>query len=144
MAQQWLIKVDDKEYAFDATMVTVEALHHIKQWYPKRGEEPALGRYNNFIEAFFEGDPDAALCAVWIARRAAGETEVPEPQKMDGNFTLNLWLSTPDEEEAEKPGPTEVSPSTAPPTPASTETPPNSGESTDGPSPQPSAGSSET
>jgi hypothetical protein len=135
---EWRLKVDDKNYAFDVKMVTVEALSHFKQWY---GSE--LGRYNNFVEAFFEGDPDAAKCAIWLARRAAGETNVPEPRQMDGAFTLNQWLDTPEVQEdgVEDPNPTGA---TAPPTPASTETQPHSGESTDGPSPQPSAGSSET
>jgi hypothetical protein len=136
MAQQWLLKVDDKEYAFDATMATVEALVHIKQWYGKE-----LGRYNNFMEAFFEGDPDAALCAIWIARRAAGEAEVPEPKKMSGAFTLNQWMDTPEVQEDEVKAP---NPTGAPPTPVSTKTPENSGPSTDGPSPQPSGGNSET
>jgi hypothetical protein len=139
MAQQWLLTVDEKKYPFDVTMLTPEVLKHIKQWY---GRE--LGRYNNFIEAFFEGDPDAAVCAIWVARRAAGETEVPEPKQMSGRFTMTQWLDAPDEpedEESEDPNP---SGATSPQTPASTETPTNSGESTDGPSPQPSAGSSET
>jgi hypothetical protein len=134
---EWRLKVDENEYAFDVKMVTVEALTHIKAWYGKE-----LGRYNNFIEAFFEGDPDAAKCAIWIARRAAGEQGVPEPKAMDGAFTLNQWLDTPDvEDEVEDPNPAGA---TAPQTPASTETPESSGESTDGPSQQPSAGSSET
>jgi hypothetical protein len=133
---EWRLTVDDKKYTFDVKMVTVEALTHIKAWYGKE-----LGRYNNFIEAFFEGDPDAAKCAIWIARRAAGESNVPEPMAMDANFTLNQWLDTPEVEEEEDPN---SSGATSPQTPASTETPENSGESSDGPSPQPSAGSSET
>jgi hypothetical protein len=135
---EWRLKVDGNEYAFDVKMLTPEALKHVKQWYGKE-----LGRYNNFIEAFFEGDPDAAVCAIWIARRAAGETGVPEPMQMDGSFTLTQWLDTSgvDEEVEEDPNPTGA---TAPPTPASTETSTSSGENTDGPSPQPSGGSSET
>jgi hypothetical protein len=135
---RWLLTVDDQKYPFNMKMVTAEALLHIKGWYGKE-----LGRYNNFLEAFSEGDPDAAKCAIWIARRAAGEVEVPEPKKIDGSFSLTQWLDVEDDEpeEAEAPNPTGA---TSPPTPVSTETPISSGESTDGPSPQPSAGSSET
>lgn len=136
---EWRLKVDEKTYTFDVKMVTVEALTHVKQWYGKE-----LGRYNSFIEAFFEGDPDAAKCAIWIARRAAGETNVPEPKQMDGSFTLNQWLdmSKIEDEVEEDPNPTGVTP--LPQTPASTETSTGSGENTGGLSPQPSAGSSET
>jgi hypothetical protein len=135
---QWRLKVDDKTYEFDVKMLTPERLIHIKQWYGKE-----LGRYNNFIDAFFEGDPDAALCAIWVARRAAGETEVPEPKQMDGTFTMTQWLDTSEvaEEDEQDPNPTAA---TSPPTPGSTPTPPDSGENTAGQSPQPSAGSSET
>lgn len=135
---EWRLKVDDKQYTFDVKMVTVEALTHVKQWYGKE-----LGRYNSFIEAFFEGDPDAAKCAIWIARRAAGETNVPEPKQMDGAFTLNQWLDMSDVDE-EVEGDPNPSGDTSPQTPASTEISTGSGENTGGPLPEPSAGSSET
>lgn len=136
---RWRLKIgEDQSYAFDVTMVTVEALTHIKQWYGKE-----LGRYNDFIEAFFAGDPDAAKCAIWTARRAAGETNVPEPKQMDGSFTLNQWLDTDGEPDAEDENPNPT-PATSPQTPASIETSESSGESTDGPSPLRSDGSSET
>jgi hypothetical protein len=137
---RWLLTVDEKKYPFNMKMVTAGVLIHIKQWY---GTE--LGRYNNFLEAFQQGDPDAAKCALWIARREAGEKEVPEPKNIDGSFPLILWLDVEDEpveEGEEDPNPTgDTSP---PQTPASTEIPTNSGEITDGSSPPPSAGSSGT
>jgi hypothetical protein len=135
----WRIKVGEKSYPFDVQMVTVEALKHVKQWFG-----PELGRYNNFVSAFFDGDPDAALCAIWIARRAAGETDVPEPKQMNGDFTLNQWLDTeeePEVEDADSANPTGATPA---PISESTPTSDSSGQSTDGPSPLPSAGSSET
>ena len=80
----WHLKYQDptwtevREYVFDPqTLLTVDALRHIKQWY---GIE--IGRYLNFIQAFSQGDPEAAVCALWLVRRAAGEPDVPEPNRM--------------------------------------------------------------
>jgi hypothetical protein len=95
------LKVGEKSYTFvPQEMLTVGPMRQIKQWY---GSE--LGTYNGFVSALFMGDPEAALCAVWIARNAAGEDNVPEPNNL-ADFPLASWLeivSTDDEAEEGKP-----------------------------------------
>ena len=101
------LTVGEQEYVFAPEMLTQSRLSHIKSWY---GSE--IGRYNNFIEAFFEGDPDAAKCAVWVARKAAGEPNPPEPMSME-DFSLAQWIKpgeTAVEEEAQEANPTEAAP----------------------------------
>jgi hypothetical protein len=79
----WHLKFEDKKYVFDPREhLTVGALRQIKHWY---GAE--LGRYLSFISAFSQGDPEAALCALWLVRKAAGEENVPEPEQMP-NFAM--------------------------------------------------------
>jgi hypothetical protein len=115
---EFKLTVGEQEYTFKPEMATVGALRQVKQWY---GSE--LGRYNNFIAAFFEGDPDAAVCAVWMARKAAGESNPPEPSQM-GDFALTSWINlTSEKDEEEVPTEGEV---TSPPTQDSTETPTSS------------------
>jgi hypothetical protein len=80
------LTVGENEYVFSPEMLTQSRLSKIKEWMG-----PEIGRYNNFIEAFFEGDPDAAKCAVWVARRAAGEPNPPEPNQME-DFSLAQWI----------------------------------------------------
>jgi hypothetical protein len=74
---RWHLQFQGKEYVFDASLVTVSALRKFKAEF---GLE--LGRYLSFISAFAQGDPEAALCGLWLARKAAGETNVPEPNDM--------------------------------------------------------------
>jgi hypothetical protein len=129
------LTVGEHEYVFAPEMLTQSRLSQVKQWYGKE-----LGRYNNFIEAFFEGDPDAAKCAVWVARKAAGEPSPPEPNQME-DFSLAQWI---------KPGETavedesEANPTELPPTLDTTETPTNSSDDTSGKSPTSSSGAPET
>ena len=73
----WHLKFENKDYIFDPELLTVSSLRQIKGWY---GIE--LGRYLSFISAFAQGDPEAALCAIWLCRKAAGEENVPEPNNM--------------------------------------------------------------
>jgi hypothetical protein len=112
------LTVGEHEYVFSPEMLTQSRLSKIKEWYGKE-----LGRYNNFIEAFFEGDPDAAKCAVWVARKAAGEPNPPEPNQME-DFSLASWIKpgeTVEAEEETEGNPTEgIDP---PPTPDTTEIP---------------------
>jgi hypothetical protein len=125
------LTVGEHEYVFAPEMLTQSRLSQVKSWYGKE-----LGRYNNFIEAFFEGDPDAAKCAVWVARKAAGEPSPPEPNQME-DFSLAQWIKpgeTAVEEEAE------ANPTEQPPTLDTTETPTNSSDDTSGKSPTSSSG----
>jgi hypothetical protein len=104
----WHLKFDGKEYVFDPReLLTVSALRSIKGWY---GVE--LGRYLAFIAAFAQGDPEAALCAIWLCRKAAGEDGVPEPNNMPdfrmGEFYDHFQAAGEDEDpptKAEQPTP---------------------------------------
>jgi hypothetical protein len=118
---------DEKDYVFvPKTDVTVSALRQIKAWFPD------IGRYIQFYSAFLEGDPDAALCALWIARKKAGETEVPEPNKL-GDFAIGgFYEAIGDEDEDEESDPTSGA---ATPTPSSTRTPTSSESATSDRSP---------
>lgn len=58
-------------------------------------------------------DPDAAICAVWIARKASGEANPPEPNQIE-DFPLNVFLEAVPEVEEE---PDEADPTTEQPTP---------------------------
>jgi hypothetical protein len=112
---EFKLTVGATEYVFDPKMLTQSRLSQIKAWY---GAE--IGRYNNFIEAFFEGDPDAAKCAVWVARKAAGEPNPPEPMQME-DFSMAQWIKP--GETAEVEDESEGKPTDPPPTPDTTETP---------------------
>jgi hypothetical protein len=117
---------ESREYMFDPQkLLTVSALRQIKGWY---GTE--IGRYLTFINAFAQGDPEAVVCALWLARRDAGEDGVPEPNKMPdfsvGDF-FSEFIAADDDEDAEV-DPTQ--PSTPAQTPALTETPTRSEPST--------------
>lgn len=71
----WHLKLDGKGYQFDPEeLLGVKELRQIKQWFG-----PELGAYLTFQAKFTQGDPDAACCAAWLARRAAGEEGVPDP-----------------------------------------------------------------
>jgi hypothetical protein len=118
-------------YTFDPQkLLTVQDLVKIQDWYG-----PEIGRYLTFTAAFAQGDPNAALCALWLVRRAAGESEVPEPMRMAGNFSMGDFYSKfiPADTEMDEKDPTQ--PSEPAPTPASAGTQPNSGASTSGSSP---------
>ena len=109
---EFKLSVGEHEYVFAPEMLTQSRLSKVKEWY---GSE--IGRYNNFIEAFFEGDPDAAKCAVWVARKAAGEASPPEPRQME-DFSLAQWIKPGDTAEV-----AEANPTKAVSTPDTTETP---------------------
>jgi hypothetical protein len=123
---------EPKTYTFDPQkLLTVQDLVKIQDWYG-----PEIGRYLTFTSAFSQGDPTAALCALWLVRRAAGEPEVPEPHAMP-NFSMGDFYSKfiPAETEIEEEDPTQ--PSEPAQTKGSTETPKNSEASTSVSSPTP-------
>jgi hypothetical protein len=100
----WAVNYGGKTYEFNAHKdLTVGNLRHIKQWYG-----PELGRWSPFILALGQGDPDAWACAIWIVRRKAGETNVPEPNMMP-DFAIGemmkdgVQLSRDEPEEPENP-----------------------------------------
>lgn len=116
---RWYLRYDGKTYAFDPkTQLTVGVLRQIKSWFG-----PELGRYVTFMAAFAEMDPEAVSCALWVASKAAGDTDVPEPNAME-DFAIGELIErfvpagTPSEEEGE--------PTTGAQTPTSTETPTSS------------------
>ena len=108
MTTTWKVEIDGKQYVFDpGADLTVGGLRHFKSWY---GEE--LGRYQRFLRAFAEGDPDAMACVVWVLKRKAGES-TPEPQNMPdfgvGDF-IDHWELEVDPEAVPTPeGPTQDS-----------------------------------
>ena len=104
--QLWKIKVDGKEYELRTEDLTVGNLRHCKQWFGA-----AYGRYLPFIQMLIEGDCDAIACAVWMARRAAGERNVMEPSQM-GDFVVSDFFTViqEDDEDESEPDPTEASP----------------------------------
>lgn len=125
----WTLKYQDptwdapREYTFEPQkLLTLSALRQIKAWFG-----PDLGRYLAFIQQFAQGDPDAAVCALWLARKAAGEPEVPEPLRMP-DFAMGEFYAgfePGDEEEDADPLNTAESPmpvSTATPTPSAPST----------------------
>lgn len=121
MALRWKLTFEGKEYVFDAKRdLTVSALRQIKEWY---GVE--LGRNMTFQAALLQQDPEAALCALWLARKAAGEENVPEPNRMPDFSVTELFEEGFEETEGKEPDPT----TEVPPTPGSTETPTSSGTS---------------
>lgn len=103
--QLWKLKVDGKDYTLSASDLTVGNLRHAKQWFGA-----PYGRYLPFIQMLIEGDCDAVACAIWMARRAAGERP-PEPSAM-GDFVVSDFFSVASEEEDEEgePNPTEPLP----------------------------------
>jgi hypothetical protein len=130
------LTVGEREYVFSPEMLTQSRLSKIKEWFG-----PEIGRYNNFIAAFFEGDPDAAKCAVWVARKAAGEPSPPEPPQME-DFSLAQWIKPGETAEDETEGnPTEGEEL---PTPDTTGIPTSSGDDISGKSPTSSSGDPET
>lgn len=114
------LKVGDDKYPFNYKDLTVGRLRKIKEWYG-----PDMGRYLSFVGNLRLLDPDAAACAVWVARTVAGEANVPEPHQMP-DFALAGFIEVPEEDsEAKADPPTEPSE-----TPSSTETPTSSGRDT--------------
>jgi hypothetical protein len=108
----WLLKFKDREYRFDPQQqLTMGRLRQIKSWY---GVE--LGRYLSFLQAFSQLDPDAVACAIWVCRKAEGESNVPEPTRME-DFALGEALMAVesvggdvDPTSPEEPGPQEDQP----------------------------------
>jgi len=127
------VKVDNdyREYQLDLEKeLTVGRLRQIKAWFG-----PELGRYGSFFTAFSQLDPEAVLCAVWIARTAAGDKNVPVPNDMEDFAISDVFLGVVDEapepEKEAHPTPTPEATST----PASTGTPTGSAPKTSGGSP---------
>ncbi len=114
------LNVGEKKYPFSFEDLTVGRLRQVKAWFG-----PELGRYNSFIVALHQLDPDAALAAVWIARTVAGESNVPEPNQME-DFPLRGFLEDIEIEAAKTDPPTRAQPQTL----DSTETQTNSGDDT--------------
>ncbi|HEY1690061.1 MAG TPA: hypothetical protein VGF95_14495 [Solirubrobacteraceae bacterium] len=116
----WHLKWEGQDYTFDPEMLLVGRMRKIKRWFPD------IGRYSSFILALSQGDPDAALCALWIVRMEAGEKNVPEPERMPdfslGDFFHGVEAIGEDDAEAD---PTEP-PAETSETSVSTETPTNS------------------
>ncbi len=110
------LNVGEKKYNFSFEDLTVERLRKIKEWYG-----PELGRYMTFIGSLRLLDPEAAVCAVWVARTAAGESNVPEPNQMP-DFTLKGFLEDAPAQAEETDPPTQP----GAPIPGSTETPTSS------------------
>lgn len=124
MAQTiWKVRHEDKDYKFDLSMLTVGRLRQIKKWFPE------IGRYGPFNVAVLQGDPEAALCVAWIVKQEAGESNVPEPEKM-GDFAIgDFYQGIEIIEDDANAAPVDPTPA---PTPASTETPTNSESDTSG------------
>jgi hypothetical protein len=117
---QWKLTYGDKEYIFDPKkMLTVSALTQIKEWY---GIE--IGRYMTFQGALLQQDPQAALCALWLARKAVGEAVPERPDQMDDFRVGELFEKGFDTATPEADPTAGATP--AAPTPDSTETPPSS------------------
>lgn len=92
---KWKFTIGDKEYIFDVMRdLTASRARQIKSWYG-----PELGRVQRFIVAMVEGDPDAWAAAIWCARKAAGEKNVPEPRNMEDFSIFDLMSQDQDEDE---------------------------------------------
>lgn len=89
-APRWEFTYNDKHYVLDVGRdLTMSRLLHIKQWYPN------LGTMNRMVVGLIEGDPEAWACAIWAARKSAGETEVTEPKRMRD---FSIWELMADED----------------------------------------------
>ncbi len=66
--------------------LTLGPHRQIKQWFPD------LGTYRGFMAAFTAGDPDAIACALWLVRRAEGEMNVPEPNRMPADTNIGAMF----------------------------------------------------
>lgn len=89
-APRWQFTYGDKEYTFDVGRdLTMARLKQIKQWYPN------LGAVNHMVVGLVAGDPEAWSCAIWSARKSAGELDVPEPNRMKD---FSVWDMIADEE----------------------------------------------
>jgi len=118
-----ILNVGEKKYPFSFEDLTVGRLRQIKGWYG-----PELGRYMAFIGALRLLDPEAAVCALWVARTAAGEANVPEPNQMP-DFPLKGFLEDAEDEKIETTDPPTEGTQVLP-TRSSTEIPSDSDENT--------------
>ena len=76
---RWQLNYKDKQYEFDADRdLTVGNLRAIKKLYG-----PDLGRYQLFVLALGQGDPDAWASALWMALKAANVKPLPAPDMLD-------------------------------------------------------------
>lgn len=76
-APRWAFTYESNDYVIDVGRdLTFSRMRHIKQWFPQ------LGSINQVVIGLVNGDPEAWACAIWAARKAAGETDVPEPHRM--------------------------------------------------------------
>src|SRR5581483_8410853 len=76
---RWRINYKDRDYEFNAHRdLTLVRLRQCKHWFG-----PDYGKFLPFISLLGQGDADAWACAIWIARRKAGDKNIPEPANMD-------------------------------------------------------------
>lgn len=76
-APRWEFDYGETHYTLDVGRdLTMGRLVQIKHWYPN------LGTMSNMVAGLVQGDPEAWACAIWAARKSAGESEVTEPRRM--------------------------------------------------------------
>ena len=105
----WRAKVGGKDYELVMHDITASVLRQMKGWY---GRE--YGSFLGFITLLAQGDVDALSCALWLARRKAGERVPQDPSMVEfnvGDFeALTDDSETEDVEESEEVRPTERTP----------------------------------
>lgn len=82
--------------------LTRKVMRMVKRWYPE------FATVNGFTQRLNLGDPDAARCALWIAKRAAGR-EVPKRPEEMGDFSIGTVVvkpNMPDEDDEDYVAPT--------------------------------------
>lgn len=98
--------------------LTAGALRQMKGWY---GRE--YGAFMPFMQLLATGDVDAIACAMWLAKKKAGEKVPADPSFIDFNVgDFEALADDPDEDEEDEEGdanPTESEPT---PEPARTST----------------------
>lgn len=87
----WFLRDEDrsveKSYRFDPrTMLKVGVLRQLKATFG-----PDLGAYMGFMDAFVRLDPEACVCALWVAKQEAG-AEVPASPNDLGDFPLGDFI----------------------------------------------------
>lgn len=89
-APRWQFTYNDKDYTLDVGRdFTFARMRQVKSWFPQ------LGSVNQMVIGLVNGDPEAWACAVWCARKSAGEADVQEPNRMRD---FNLWELMADED----------------------------------------------
>lgn len=101
---RWKFTFQGTDYVFDVMRdLTASRVRQLKVWYG-----PEIGRVQPFIVAMIQGDPDAWACAIWCARKQAGEVNVPEPKDID--FSIWELMSSDQEEDEAEPKPEAAGP----------------------------------